>query len=276
MSNQPNGTKPPVASIVQQVLASRKYRSVAPDLVAQLAAQELAKGRSLRQAVKAVKNQLHQSAGAYQAGAMSYDRWLDELREAYTAGEPEALQQVLRRILAAHASTRERLPFLEAFYTEIFALLPPVRSVLDVACGLNPLARPWMPLPATVPYLGLDIYQDQMAFIKEFFALADLAGDARAHNVLAGLPSGVYDLVLLLKTLPCLEQMDRHASQRLLDQVTAPNLVISFPRRSLGGRAKGMDAHYGERFAALWQDRPGQVTRLDFPNELVFVVTGYV
>lgn len=266
-------TSDPQESVVRSVLASRKYRSVAPELVRQLAARELAKGRSVRQAVKAVKNQLHQSAGAYQTAPMRYARWLEALETAYAAGDPRQIRATLETILAAHASTKERLPFLDDFYAKIFAHLPPITSVLDVACGFNPLTRPWMPLPGSVPYHALDIYQDQIAFINRFFALAGLAGRAEVANALGGLPEEQYDLVFLLKTLPCLEQMDRDAGQRVLDQVHGANLVISFPRRSLGGRAKGMDEHYGERFAALWAGRSGQVQRLDFPNELVFVVT---
>lgn len=264
----------PVQAVVSGVLASRKYRAVAPNLVQTLAAQELAKGRSLRQAIKAVKNQLHQSAGAYQAPAMHYEQWLAKLGQAYASGDPAAQEETLERILAAHASTRERLPFLAAFYRDIFAHLPPVESVLDAACGLNPLARPWMPLSPTVRYDAFDIYQDQIDFINRFFHLAGLAGRAEVRDALHEFPQARYDVVFLLKTLPCLEQMDRTAGSRLLDQVQARCVVISFPRRSLGGRAKGMESHYAARFAALWQGRSGPVQRIDFPNEMVFVVRG--
>ena len=49
-------------------------------------------------------------------------------------------------------------------------------------------------------------------------------------------------------------------------------VVISFPARSLGGRSKGMVDNYADHFAELIAGQPWQVTRFDFPTELVFRV----
>lgn len=260
----------PLQAVVEAVQNSRKYQAIAPELVAAVAGVELGKGRSHKEAVKATKNQLHQSAAVYQSGRMAYDRWLDELRDAWP--DEAARRPLLRQLMTAHSSTNERLPILDDFYSRIFDLLPPIHSVLDIACGLNPLALPWMPLVPNASYLAVDIFTDQVDFLNDFFSLFPLAGQAETRDVLTDCPAEPVDLALILKTIPCLEQMEKDAGRRLLEQVSARYLVISFPSRSLGGRQKGMASTYGARFAQLAAGWDAKITRLDFSNELVFVV----
>jgi len=257
-------------AVVSAVLSSRKYQAIAPDLIEAIAGVELGKGRSFKEAVKATKNQLHQSAAVYQSGRMDYDRWLNELAVAWP-NETER-QPLLRHLMAAHTSTNERLPFLDDFYTRIFAHLPPIHSVLDIACGLNPLALSRMPLAPDATYRAVDIFSDQIAFLNSFLKLAGVNGRAETRNVLTDCPSEPVDLALILKTIPCLEQMEKDAGARILAQVPARYLVISFPSRSLGGRQKGMAATYAARFEELTKGWGWQSIRLDFANELVFVV----
>jgi 16S rRNA (guanine(1405)-N(7))-methyltransferase len=262
-----------VQAIVDAVFDSRKYDALSPEFVHAIAVAEARKGRSFKETVKATKNQLHQSAAAYQTGRMDYDRWFDELSTAYTSASIDDRRQVLLSVLARHRSTAERLPILNDFYTTIFAHLPPVQSVLDVACGFNPLAHAWMPLNQGALYFACDVFADQVEFLNRFFGLAGIKGEAETRDVIQNPPSQPVDLVLILKTIPCLEQIDRHAGQRLLDTVDARHLVVTYPVRSLGGRAKGMAAHYAAHFHNLVDNRGWHYQQLDFSEELVFVVT---
>lgn len=261
-----------VQAIVDAVFDSRKYDTLSPEFVRAIAAAEARKGRSFKETVKATKNQLHQSAAAYQTGRMDYDRWFDELTTAYTTASIDHRRQVLRTVLARHRSTAERLPILDDFYTTIFAHLPPIQSVLDIACGLNPLAHAWMPLTQGASYFACDVFADQVEFLNRFFRLAAIQGEAEMRDVIQDPPSQPVDLALILKTIPCLEQIDRNAGQRLLDAVNARHLVVTFPVRSLGGRAKGMAAHYTAHFESLVENRGWHYHQLDFSDELVFVV----
>jgi 16S rRNA (guanine(1405)-N(7))-methyltransferase len=260
-------TPPDLARLVAAVQASAKYRQVAPGLIAAIGAAELDKGRSWKEAVKATKNKLHQVAGAYLPERPAYARWLAELSAAATPAEQAA---VCRAILAQHASTRERLPTLDTFYATIFAGLPPITSLLDLACGLNPLARPWMPLSPEAMYYACDILADEVDFLNACLARLGQRGAVLVCDLVAGAPIQPADVALLLKTLPCLEQIDKAIGPRLLRQVQAPVVVVSYPAHSLGGRSKGMVASYAAQFAVLAAGQPWQVTRFDFPNELVF------
>ncbi len=257
-----------LARLIEAVQASAKYRAIAPSLIEAVGRDELAKGRRFKDAVKATKNKLHQVAGAYFPDRPPYDRWLADLAAA--APDPVQQRSVLRAIMAQHASTRERLPILDDFYATALAGLPPLHSVLDLACGLNPLAWSWLPLAPDAVYYACDIYQDQMDFLAAALTQCGVRNQCRVCNVLEDLPRVRADVALLLKTLPCLEQLDKQIGPRLLDAIDAPVVLVSYPVHSLGGRSKGMAANYAEQFAALAADRPWRVQRFDFPTELLF------
>ena len=177
-----------------------------------------------------------------------------------------------KMVMAAHASTRERLPILEAFYAATFAELPPIHSVLDLACGLNPLAIPWMPLAEGASYIACDIYTDMVDFLSEALPLLSVNGEARVCEVVGAPPGDAVDLALVLKTIPCLEQVDKEAGARLLESLNAKYLLVSFPVSSLGGREKGMAENYEARFWELVEGRGWEVERFEFESELAFVV----
>jgi len=260
--------------LVTAVLASAKYRHVSPGFVRSIGVRELAIRPNLKAAIKATKNTLHQAGGAFQDAPIDYARALARLREAWD-GDPtgEPFRDACRAVMAAHTSTRERLPILDEFYAEIFAALPaPPRRVLDIACGLNPLARPWMPLPPTAEYVACDIYADQMAFLNDFMALCGYPGRAEVRDVIGSPPDEPADLALILKTLPCLEAVDKSAATRLLDTIRAPWLLVSFPAQTLGGRRKGMAAQYEARFRALLDERGWPAEAFEFKTELAFLV----
>ncbi len=265
-------------TLVAQVLASPKYHAVSPSLTRRVGAIELAKAASLKEAVKATKNRLHQVAGAY-LESPRYDAWLTELRMAFAEGEPAA-RLALRRVMRRHASTRERLPILDEFYARTLAGLGLFHRVVDLACGLNPLAIPWLPLAEGADYLACDIYSDLATFLNSAFALpgpfSAIYAHAETRDILSDPPdTSNADLVLLLKTIPCLEQVDRDAGARLLAAIHAPRILVSYPLRTLGGRVVGMERHYDESFHALLARVGGsrwRITPHAFATELAYLI----
>lgn len=258
-----------LAELVAVVLTSPKYQQVAPDLVRSLGAQELAKRRNLKEAIKATKNKLHQVAGAYQVGRPAFAEWVQAVQ---AAGDDSQLRQVCRQIMAQHTSTRERLPILDNFYATLFAGLPPIHSLLDLACGLNPLCLPWMGLPPGATYQACDIYQDQANFLNCCWGCLGVQGQAQVCDLLQHCPPEPVDVALLLKTIPCLEQADPAIGRRLLAQINAPVIMVSFPIQSLGGQNKGMLAHYERHFVEQVLEPSWPFERLHFATELVFRV----
>jgi 16S rRNA (guanine(1405)-N(7))-methyltransferase len=264
------------AQIEELVIAVQKgadYRSISPSLIHRIGAQELAKGRSWKEAVKATRNKLHQVGGAYQEQKPDYSNWRDELDKIDPTQEPEKLKTFCRKVMQFHSSTRERLPELERFYAESLASLGPCRSILDIACGYNPLALPWLPLAADGTYYGCDIYADMVEFLNYFFKKMKRTGEVEVRDLIESCPSQPVQLALLLKTIPCLEQIEKSAGLALLEGIQAEHMLVSFPAHSLGGRSKGMLQNYEAHFRELITGHSWRVQRFEFTSELAFLVS---
>jgi len=262
-----------IDQITAAVCASPHYRNISQALIRRLAAQELAKGRGAKETARAVRSKLHQVGGAYLERPIDYQRWLAELEGLPVELSDPDLRSFCRRLMQQHASTSERLPFLESFYAQVLASLAPVRSLLDVGCGLNPLSLPWMPLAANAEYFACDIYTDMVDFLNRFLAHLGRQGRADVCDLTEALPSQPAQVALLLKTLPCLEQLDKNIALRLLAALQVEHLLVSFPARSLGGRQKGMVRNYEAHFRQLLSGRDWHIQRFEFANELAFLIS---
>lgn len=261
-----------VEAITESILASRKYRSISRSLIEEVARRELPRRRSLQEATKATRNKLHQIAGAFIEEQPPYAKWLADLEAANEAGEP-ALTEACLRIMQHHSSAKERVSSLPGFYTTLFDGVGPIDSILDIACGLNPLSIPWMPITRDTAYFAVDIYSDLTTFLDRFLHIVQQLGAASQHNVLGSVPDIEVDVALVLKTIPCLEQVDPAVGRRLLEGLKARVMLVSFPARSLGGRNRGMVENYSAHFAGLVQGHDWKIERFLFPTELVFRVT---
>ncbi len=257
-------------SLVDAVCQASKYANMEPGLIRALAEKELAKGRSSKEALKAVRTKLHQIGGAYQEKPIDYAHWSDRLDQLPHELAHPFVKQFCREMMIEHASTSERLPSIEHFYTEILAGLPPISSLLDLACGLNPLSLPWLPFAAGAQIYTCDVYSDLSAFLTKFYSHFGLNARAETCDLIAHVPQQPVQLALLLKTIPCLEQVDKSIGQRLLSHINAEILLVSFPVKTLGGRSKGMRQFYDAHFQTLIAGRNWRVSRFEFANELVF------
>ncbi len=103
---------------------------------------------------------------------------------AYRIGSDAEIKAACQQVLVLHSSTRERLPILDSFYPRyLCSHRPSPDSILDLGCGLNPLALPWMGLPADAPrYIALDIDAERISFLNRYLA----AGWAGAAGPLPG------------------------------------------------------------------------------------------
>lgn len=258
--------------LIASVTANARYQQIDPALVRRVGAEELSKRRNLKEAIKTTRAKLHQIGGAYQEKLVNYPRWTEELSRLPNTLESPALRGLCRSIMQEHTSTRERLPILDAFFTECLASVAPVRSILDLACGLNPLALPWIPLAPGAGYYACDIYQDMVGFINHFLGYVHQPGKAELCDLTQDVPPRRAQVALLLKTLPCLEQIDKNIGLRLLESVQAEYILVSFPVSSLGGRGKGMRQNYETHFHQLVAGRGWPVQAFEFATELAFLV----
>ena len=259
--------------VVARVLASTRYRDVDRALVTRLATEELPRSRNADDAAKRVKRRLHQAVGAYRGGAAA--KAGAELQATWTGTWDEPMGDACRRALERHASTRERIAELGRFYAEVWKAVGGVpASVLDLACGLNPLALPFMGLSASAEYLACDADRSVLQEVEAFLELVGQPHRTWPCDLVTGAPEATADVALLLKTVPLLDRQDRAAALRLVASLRARHVVVSFPARSLGGRGR-LERAYRTRMEALAEDlgpRVASSTELSFRTELVYVL----
>jgi 16S rRNA (guanine(1405)-N(7))-methyltransferase len=266
--------------IVAAVATSKKYRSICADTIRRIAERELASRGTVKAAAKATKRRLHQVYGAFEHD-FDHEAAYQRLRNAYELGSDEEIKAACRHVMGQHSSTRERLPILDRFYRELFAITGRPSLLLDLGCGLNPLALPWMDTVAPqgsgqipgIRYVPLDIDTDRVRFLNRYLALAGLEPLARCQDILSHPPEDAADVALLLKMSPTLERQEAGTTLGLIEQLTAPYVVVSFAVKSLGGREKGMVEHYQQQFLGWLRERQWPAEELVFDSELVFIVT---
>ena len=254
------------SEIVDRVRRSSRYRSVDPALLARLAAEELPKSRNADDAVKRVKRRLHQAVGAFRAGTRT--EW------AWPVDDPVALRTACLDAMRQHASTRERIEHLDTFYPGIWQHTGVPRSVLDLGCGLGPLALPWMKIGDAFVH-AIDVDAGALDVVRSFLAVVEQPHRVEARDLLTPLPIQSADVALLLKLVPTLDRQDPAAATRLLRGLHADHAVVSFAARSLGGRGGGgRERTYRDRLDRLVADagRVRAVAEASVPGELVFVL----
>ena len=255
------------SEIVERVLRSSRYRDVDPALLARLAAEELPNARNADDAVKRVKRRLHQVVGAFRGRMMPMAAGASDLTDP-------GLRKACVDAMGSHASTRERLPHLGAFYPGIWAITGTPNRLLDLGCGLNPLSLPWMEIEHAM-YVACDVDRRPLEVVRQFLHGVGQPHRVEARDLVAAPPDDHADVALMLKLVTTLDRQQPAAAARLIQALRARHVVVSFPIRSLGGRGTGMERTYRGRLDRLVQEsgRVSAVAEASIPNELVFVLT---
>ena len=258
--------------IVDRVLGSRRYRAVDAALVERLAAEELPRSRGTDDAVKRVKRRLHQAVGAFAGrggtAAGIAEAWHGDMADA-------SFRAACLAAMGAHASTRERIAHLDGFYSAIWDRTGVPDRILDLGCGLAPLALPWMGLQRDARYVAVDVDRRVLERVDAFLALVGQPHTVMALDLVSGPPPDAADVALALKLVTTLDRQDPSVAARLLTSIRAPHVVVSFTTRSLGGRQRGMGRTYRARLERLVAEVPRvkDVAEASVANELVFVLT---
>jgi 16S rRNA (guanine(1405)-N(7))-methyltransferase len=194
-----------------------------------------------------------------------------QLDTAFASGDQGVVHQTLTRILGAHASTRERLPHLQEFYAAIFAHTGQPDAILDLACGLNPLAFPWMGLPATTRYHAYDIHAPRVALINHYFGLQGLRPLAAVQDVILTPPQVEAPVAFFFKEAHRFEQRQRGVNRAFWMALQVRWLIVSLPAASLTGRHDKTDQHRRLVYNTI-AGLPWQVTEEQVGQEMVFII----
>lgn len=262
-------------SIIADVLRSKKYRhiGICEDTVRDLVAAELQRYKRRKDVLKAVRAKLHRIV-ALHLGDPDYPTAICELEVAFRTGNSTAVRQACAKIMETHISTRERLLILEDFYQRIFAVTGIPHSLLDLACGLNPLSFPWMELPVTTRYYAYDIRPERIGLINRYFSLQGLLPLAKVQDIIVNPPTEEAHIAFIFKEVHRFEHRQRGCSLLLLDALHVPWVVVSLPTESASGQ-RDLTDHHRRLLYSIVSERPWHVQEITFENELVFCINKF-
>ena len=259
-----------IETVVTAVKESKKYGDTAEATIRELAVEALRRYKKPKQAIKAVRAQLHSIMAPY-LGDPDYDAAKTMVTAVFASGDEAQVRTLCQDLMGHHLSTRERLSLLDRFYREIFAVTGKPDSLLDIACGLNPLAFPWMDLPFSTQFYAYDIHEPRIDFLNHYFRAQGLAPLARIQDVALQFPQETADVALFLKEMPRFVRNYGDLGRPLLEALNVRWLVVSYPAVSTHG-GRNLTNRYREFMAQLTEGLPWTTTEILFEGELVFCI----
>jgi 2-polyprenyl-3-methyl-5-hydroxy-6-metoxy-1,4-benzoquinol methylase len=200
--------------------------------------------------VKEVRSRLRKYIGRYQV-KYSFEKRLSLLKEGK-----------IKQLLTTHSSTKERLPHYSKLIKIINKIDP--KSILDLACGLNPIA---LASPG-VKYIASDIKEDDIELVNIFFKKKGVPGKATVLDLRSANSFPKADLTLLLK-VHILETKSHKLAKKILSLVKSKNIIISFSTRTLSG--KQMRSPRREWLEDILTDLKYKLRIFDTDNEIFYV-----
>lgn len=247
---------------LEEILASKKYRDIFPETVINAFSEMIRRHGKIKDADKAARAHLHAITGAF----ISPDELTQAKKELllWVSGEEEALG----RALLAHSSTRERIESADRMYDRIFSVTGKPETVLDIACGINPV---YLGSIGITDVTGVDIHAGCAQLINFCAEAKGWKTRARAGDVILNPPEEKCDLTLIMKLLPVLETQKSGSAKALLEKVGGKHIAVTFPTRTLGGRGVGMEKHYSEWFEKNVPENLRVLERFVEGSELVYI-----
>jgi 16S rRNA (guanine(1405)-N(7))-methyltransferase len=261
-----------IQEMIDHILTSKKYRDsgLNQNTIRNLIIQEARQHQSQKEHLKSVKRKLHNIVAPY-LGEPDYKTHSTHLEEIQVpAIDSPEIKAFCKSVLAEHASTKERLPIIDEFYERVFSHTGKPDTLLDLACGMHPLAFPWMGLPLSIHYYAYDIIQPRVEFINHFFTRIGLSPLAENRDILVNPPKIKADLALIFKEAHRMEKRQPGCNQHLWTNLDAEILAVSLPTQNLSGTHSLVEQH-----RALVQNnlpKKRSVEELLFENEIVFLI----
>lgn len=255
--------------LFEKLSANKKYRDVCPDTIRRVITECEGRYKKARDMDKAVREKLHGITSAFM-NDQEYKR-AQSLAAEWRQDDgipPYGEESALEALLACHASTRERLPLsaMDTLYGRIFEVTGQPASLLDLACGINPVY--FIGKYPGMQVTGADISGQSVNIIRR------CGGNALHADLLceSAVPGERFNIALLFKILPLLDRQQSGSADAVLARINAEYIVVSFPTRTLGGRNVGMEANYSAWMEVHMPENRETAIRFTTDNELFYIL----
>ena len=159
-------------AVIDDILTSKKYRDIQipRETVADLLETSLNRFSKNDNAIQSVREKLHNIIAPY-LETLDYEASLQKLKNLDPINGKTRLRDFSHEILSQHHSTKERLPYIETFFQFLFSRIEQPTAVLDLACGLNPIALSFVDIPKGLTYFAYDLHQQRINLLTRFLKL---------------------------------------------------------------------------------------------------------
>ncbi|MBD3313716.1 hypothetical protein GF345_04705, partial [Candidatus Woesearchaeota archaeon] len=214
----------------------------------------IARSKEVEAVIKHVRAELRHVYGLFIAEN------LEDLKEIISSGASE-----IRDILMRHVSSKERISFCEEFYRRIFDITGKPDSIIDIACGLNPLSFEFMDLPKKTRYYALELNQNDADAINEFFSRWGIDGKAFKHDITKKPIRYKADIAFAFKIF---DIIDNKITERILKELDVKWIAASFSTKTVG--KKDMMFRRRAGFQKMLRRLEMEYQTIEFPNEIVY------
>lgn len=167
--------------------------------------------------LKKAKKEIYYNLRKYQRDEKLEDKLLSELKEAKSRSQ---IVELLTSLVLEHASTKERLPNIDAFNKIYETISKDTVTVADIGGGLYPIIFPYEMFPILKEFVWID--KDTSSF-EGLTYLPQIRTDinfvfvnkALDEELLAEISRNDFDLVLMLKLVPLLHRQNREIFYKL-------------------------------------------------------------
>jgi 16S rRNA (guanine(1405)-N(7))-methyltransferase len=260
-------------SLIQAVESSRKYRDlhIPHATLRDILACESSHSNSRNELEANFRKSLHNVMAPYleDINYLAQTAALKELRDQNPS--QESLKSWCLDIMHLHASSRERLPYLDAFYQKIFAVIGPPDSILDLACALDPLGLPWMNLPPSTKFFAYDIHQPRLDFLQTFFQYFNPQANAIHQDILTNIPEQIADCAFFFKEAHRLEKRRPGSNRALWQALRSEIILVSLPSSDIG-KTHDMSGRMENLVFTSIAGLNWSVEKMFFPDEIVFCI----
>jgi len=252
--------------IISEVKKSKKYAAVSDATITRVCLETIPKYKKKTEIIKAVKNELHIIHGAFfpegcHASALSI------INNSEQCGK-----ELSRELMALHPSTKERLNVIERFCEFLHPYTENAQSIIDIGCGFNPCAFPFIHTKANVHYIAIDVDSLTLNVIRAYGEREGANVNAVLADVAVEVPTISVDVAFAFKLLPVLEHQKKGLGFELLWALKSRFIVVTYPIKSLSGKEKGMAKYYSEKFEVNLPEGIDILEKEVIGNELVYVV----
>lgn len=259
--------------LIDSVKDSKKYRALElpDDMLKDILDQNAEISRNVSELKSNFRKSLHNIIAPY-LEMIDYDLEIKNIENAFSSQpSPAEINSYCLETMAKHASTRERIPYLGDFFSTIHEFIGSPKSILDLACALDPLCLPWMKLPEGVTFKAYDVNNARVKYLSKFFEFFFPFATAIQQDIFLNPPQEPADCAFFFKEAHRLEKRQSGATSILLENLQAETIIVSLPALDLKGH-HSLESYHRALINKAIAEKAWQLESARVGNELLFFI----